>query len=278
MGRLAGYGGNVYVGEQVVHACDVVWDETSDANVTAVLDTADYKEGVGSNRFEQAAGLGVTTLMGSDDIVCPTLVTYDVLYCWAKVNVAGILLDTYRIQLDNAPNCATPQVEVSLPPLTIDVWKFCICPVVAGSFSALGVPVSVGSYLQGPPDPGVAHLWLDHIVAAKNVVGIRAWSMDIVANVQDVSAYSDGQNKVFAVTQKEWSGSFDGFKDGPPLPIGTHIAVELQEEEETLPTASTAAWRGHAIITNLRPSSTIDGIVAYAYDFQGVHALEWPTT
>jgi len=278
MARIAGYKGNVYVGEQVIHACDVVWDETSDAQVNPFLDIADYKEGLGSNRFEQLGPLGVTTLMGSDDIVCPTLATYDVLYCWAKVNVAGVLLDTYRIQLDNVANCAAPQVQVSLPPLTINVWKFCVCVVVAGSFTNATLPISVGIYLQGPPDPGVASLWIDHIVAAKNVIGIREWSLDIMANVQDVSGFSDGQDKVFTVTQKEWSGSFSGFKDGPPLPIGTHVAVELQEEELVLPIPSTSAWRGHAVITNVRPSSSVDGVVQYAYDFQGIHGIEEPTT
>lgn len=277
MPRVIGFGGNVFVGDQIVHACDVVWDETSDVNVNAFLDTADLKVGAGSNRFEQLIGLGVTTLMGSDDIVIPTLAAYTVLYGWAKVNVAGIVIDTYRIQLDNVPNCAAPQVELSLPALTINVWKFCICVVVAGSFAALGIPVSIGIYLQGPPDPGVCNLWLDHIVAAKQVEGIRSWSIDQVANVQDVSAYSDGQDKVFAVTQKEWSGSFEGFKNQAPLAVGTNVGLELFEAEPTWPTVPTQSWRGQAVITNCRPSSTVDGVVQYAYDFQGIYNLEVPT-
>lgn len=278
MARVAGYNGNCFVGAQLVHACDVVWDETSDANVTAVLDETDYKVGTGSNRFEQAAGLGVTTLMGSDDVVLPTLASYTVLYCWAKANVAGILLDTYRIQLDNVANCAAPQVEVSLPALTINVWKFCICTVVAGTFTNATLPISVGIYLQGPPDPGVANLWIDHISAAKEVLGIREWSLDAAAGVVDSSGFSDGQDKVFTVVSKEWSGSFNGFKDGAPLAIGTVVALELMEQDTVLPLVPTASWRGSAIITNVTPASTVDGLVTYNYTFQGIHALEWPTT
>jgi len=280
MPRVIGYGGNVFVGDQVVHACDVVWDESSDAQVNAFLDIVDLKVGAGSNRFEQLGGLGAATLMGTDDVVLPTLASYTVLMGWAKSDLAGIVADTYRILVDDTVACATPpavNVEVSLPALVQNVWKFCICVVVAGSFAACTVPISVGLWLQGAAGAGVGTLWLDHIVAAKQVAGIRSWSIDQVASVQDVSAYSDGQDKVFAVTQKEWSGSFEGFKNQAPLAIGTNVGLELFEAEPAWPVVPTQSWRGQAIITNCRPSSTVDGVVQYAYDFQGVYNLEVPT-
>ena len=278
MARLAGYGGNVYIGDQVVENCDDIWDEFSDVDVTPTADTTDYKEGVASAKFVQAAPLAVGDVMGAEVVALPTLASYSMLFCWAKSSVSTTALGDYEIGLDNhAWPANSPEVLCDIPILTLNVWKFCMCPVSSGSFAAATLPISVQVRLVAN-DPGAATLWLDHILAARQVAGIRAWSMDVAASVMDTSAYSDGQNKVFTVTTKEWSGSFEGFKDGAPIAIGTHLGIELMEKEETLPTPSTAAWRGHIIITNLRPTSSVDGLVGYTYDFQGVHALEWPTT
>lgn len=276
MARLAGYGGNVYAGALVVEDCEDVWDGT-DADVTAVLDTTDYRVGSASVRFDQLVGLAIADVLAWEVIAPGTLAAYTVLFCWAK-HSGGTVADDYRIGTDNdAWPADTPEVECSLPALVANVWKFCWCPVVTGAFTAATLPISVQVSMENN-DLGVSSLWLDHIVAGVQVIGIREWNMDVVASVQDTSGYSDGQAKVFTVTTTEWSGSFSGFKDGPPLAIGQHIALELMEAEVALPGPSTAAWRGEAIITNMRPTSSVDGIVQYAYDFQGVYTLEWPTT
>ena len=107
----------------------------------------------------------------------------------------------------------------------------------------------------------------------KVVDGMRAWNIDVAANVVDVSSFSDGQWKVWAVSQKEWSGSFDGLKNQAPLAIGAEVFLEFQESAVV-----TEMWRGQAIITDRHAGSVVDGLVTYSYDFQGVHALEWPTT
>ena len=276
MPRVAGYTGNVYVSTLVVENCNDTWDEQVIGNVTDVSDTTDYKVGSASARFDIAAlfGLGI---IGSEVIALATMAPYTVLWGWVKSSLVAAV-DDYRILIDNQPNCANPEVECTIPALVANVWKFCFMPVVAGNFAAANLPISIGLERMANDPALLASVWLDHIVAGTQVVGIREWTLDAVANVQDVSAYSDGQDKVFAVTQKEWSGSFSGFKDGPPLAIGTHVAVELMEAEVALPGPSTAAWRGQAVITNVRPASSVDGVVQYAYDFQGIHALEWPTT
>jgi hypothetical protein len=142
---------------------------------------------------------------------------------------------------------------------------------VSGAFSAATAVISVGIKLQAN-DPGAATMYLDHIVAAAQIVGIREWSLDDTANVVDSSGFSDGQDKVFTVTMNEWSGSFNGFKDGAPLGKGTVIGIELRESS-----TSTQMWRGSAIITNRRPQQSVDGLTMYSYDFQGIHGLEAPT-
>ncbi len=277
MARIAGYGGNVFVGARVIHNMDVAWTEQVDADVTLTLDNTDYKVGTGSNKMVQAAGLTPNDIMASEVIGLATLAAYTVGYCWAKSSVNIGAGDTYRILIDNQAMCANPEVQLELPVLVANVWKFCICPVATGSFAAANLPISVGIELEAN-DPGPATLWIDQIVAAKEVVGIREWAIDIAAAVEDSSAFSDGQDKVFTVTTKQWGGSFNGFKDGPPLASGTVIALELMEVETVLPAVPTASWRGSAIITNLNPASSVDGLVTYNYTFQGIHALEWPTT
>ncbi len=271
MARIPGYGGNVFVGSQVVQNMDVAWTEQVDADVTLTLDTTDYKVGAGCNKMIQAAGLAVGDIMASEVIGPLDLSGFSIGMCWAKSNV-NVASGTYRILLDNHALCASPDAELDIPNLVAGIWKFCRCVVAVGSFAAANAVISVGIELQAN-DPGAATLRIDVIDAAAEVVGIREWSLDAAAAVQDSSAFSDGQNKVFTVTSKQWSGSFNGFKDGPPLEIGTVVGIELQESA-----TSTQMWRGSAIITNIGPSSSVDGLVMYPYTFQGIHELEWPTT
>jgi len=277
MARVVGYSGNVYVSTLVVENCEDTWDEQVIANVTDTSDTVDYKVGNASAKFDIAAifGLGI---VGSEVIAPGTLAAYTALWCWAKSSETTVAIDDYRILIDNAANCANPEVEFSLPILTANVWKFCFLTRVLGTWGAANLPISIGLERMAN-DPGVlTYFWLDHIVAGTEVVGIREWSIDVAAGVVDSTGFSDGQDKVFTVVQKEWSGSFSGFKDGAPLAIGTNVAIELMEAEVALPGPSTAAWRGQAVVTNVKPASSVDGVVQYAYDFQGIYGLEWPTT
>lgn len=106
------------------------------------------------------------------------------------------------------------------------------------------------------------------------IVGIREWSIDYVAAALDSSGYDGGQDKTFIIGQKEWSGSFSGFKDGAPIGIGASITFEFQESA-----VATQKWVGDGYITNIRPASAVDGIVTYGYDFQGTGPLATlPTT
>lgn len=110
-------------------------------------------------------------------------------------------------------------------------------------------------------------------IGASPIAGIKAWSLDDVANVADTSGFDTDQPKTFLATQTEWSGSFDGFKDGAPLAKGAVVAVELKESA-----TATQKWTGDVIITGRRPVGSVDGMIMYSYDFQGTGALTAPTT
>jgi hypothetical protein len=271
MSRLAGYGGAVFVAQQIVEDCEDAWNEQVDGDVTLTLETSDVKVGSGCQKMVQAAGLANGDIMASEVVSSMDLSGYTVLYCWAKSTVT-VAAGTYRILLDNDANCASPEVECDLPALTANEWKFCQCAVATGAFSGANAVISVGIELQAN-DPGAATLYIDHIEAAKTVAGIRAWSVDETMETQDVTTFADGGHRVFLPTLDSWSGTFEGFKDGAPLPIGTVIGLELRESS-----TATQQWRGSAIITGRHPKNTVEGVIEYAYDFQGTHALEAPTT
>ena len=111
------------------------------------------------------------------------------------------------------------------------------------------------------------------LLAPGIIAGVREWNIDYQAAALDSSGFDGGQPKSFIAGQTEWSGSFNGFKDGAPLAIGTILAAEFQESA-----VATQKWTGNIIITNIRPAAAVDGIVAYGYDFQGTGALVVPTT
>jgi len=57
------------------------------------------------------------------------------------------------------------------------------------------------------------------------------------------------------------------------LGLGTLVGLELQESGTV-----TQMWRGMGYITGIHPSTAMDGIVSYSYDFQGTGDLSPATT
>jgi len=98
--------------------------------------------------------------------------------------------------------------------------------------------------------------------------GIRSWTLDYTMNVEDVTGFDSSGHKEFLPTIDEWSGSFEGFKDGAPISIGTEVALELEESS-----TANQEWTGQGIITAVHANVAVDGVVTYSYDFQGTGAL-----
>jgi len=112
------------------------------------------------------------------------------------------------------------------------------------------------------------------LLAPGIIAGVREWSIDYVAAALDTSGYDGGQDKTFLAGMREWSGTFNGFKDGAPLAVGTILAAEFQESGVV-----TQKWTGNIYITNIGASSSVDGLVIYNYSFQGTGApTALPTT
>ncbi len=110
--------------------------------------------------------------------------------------------------------------------------------------------------------------------AASEVAGIKSWSLDYTLDTLDTTDFSDGGStnnaRTFIPGLSQWSGTFEGFKDGSPLALGftSSITIKLYESQ----TAS-QLWQGSAYITGIHPATAVDGVVSYTYDFQGTNEL-----
>lgn len=105
-------------------------------------------------------------------------------------------------------------------------------------------------------------------VATVPVTGIKSWKLDYTFDTLEGTGFDSSGTKVYTPGLKGWNGSFEGYKDGAPLTIGTEIALVLKESA-----TATQKYNGQAIVTGLHPSVGVDGLAAVLYDFQGTAAL-----
>jgi len=110
------------------------------------------------------------------------------------------------------------------------------------------------------------------VSAAGVVSGIKSWTLDYTVEMLDTTDFGDSGKRTFIAGLSGWSGSFEGYKDAAPLPIGISVALTLKE------TATAGqVWSGSAFITAVHSTVAVDGIVTYSYDFQGTGELTVPT-
>ncbi len=106
------------------------------------------------------------------------------------------------------------------------------------------------------------------------VLGVKSWTLDYTVGVVDSTDFSDSGTRSILPSVSQWSGSFEGYKDGTAQVLGVTTAVTL-----TLKETQTAGevWSGSGFITGIHPSVSFDGTVNYAYDFEGTSTLTVPT-
>jgi predicted secreted protein len=110
-------------------------------------------------------------------------------------------------------------------------------------------------------------------VAASDVTGIKSWTLDQTFDALEGTAFDSSGHRTYIPGLDGWSGSFEGYKNGAPLTIGTEIALVLEESE-----TATQVFSGQAIITGFNASTGVDGLSTYSYTFQGTGALTIATT
>ena len=105
-----------------------------------------------------------------------------------------------------------------------------------------------------------------------DIAGIRNWTLDYTVDMLDTTDFADGAAtnaaRTFLPGLSQWSGTFEGLKDGAPQALGFASSVTLKLEEDT-----TYYWQGSAFISGIHPNVAVDGVITYTYDFQGTGEL-----
>lgn len=140
-----------------LHAFDRVYDERTNANVTQLVDSQDYKRGAASLRLTIAAGLAAGDHV-SDSITSVNLAGYTHLEGWIKSNLALAASD-WAIRLDNAATQgdSTDLEIITLPATVADTWTW-VRVALANPRLDTAI-VSVG--LEMNVDIGAHAIWFD---------------------------------------------------------------------------------------------------------------------
>ena len=266
MAHKAGKTGNVYVADQLLEDCEDAWNESVDGDATATADS-------GSKVGDYCCKLAVDAALADGDIIATEVIAstditaYTHLMYWAKHSVGCAAGDT-QIGVSETASLGGSPVYSDIPVLAAGTWTYCRSSITTTGLNAV---ISIGAK-QTANDPGAYDLYLDDIRAAKVAAGIKSWTLDYAADTLETTDFADSGVATYVIGVSRWSGTFEGYKDGVPLSIGSLVGLELAE-------TSTAGelWKGNAYITRVQPTTAHDGVVAYSYDFQGTGDLTVPT-
>lgn len=260
MSHIAGKNGNVYSGATVIDDCEDVWVQGS---VATTCSTTTGKVGSYAARGTTVS-LGATTLMMYEDIIAKDISAYDAIYCWIRSSVDTSAGDL-QFLVDEGTGASAPEETLNIPALTAATWKRCLMPMTTPS--ALNAVQSVGLYQKTDLADGTFDV--DDVEAIAEVDGIKSWTLDYTADALETTDFGDAGVKTYIISGTGWSGTFEGYKDGTPLSIGSSVILALGEG-----LTPGQQWIGDAFITGVSASVSHDGVVSYSYTFQGSGALE----
>ncbi len=106
------------------------------------------------------------------------------------------------------------------------------------------------------------------VSTGSTVNGIKSWTLDQVFDPIETTGFDSAGNRTYVPVLSGWSGSFEGYKNGAPLAIGTVISLSLLETS-----TSGQLYTGSAIVKGLSAKTSVDGVATYAYQFQGTSTL-----
>lgn len=266
MPHLAGKAGAVYVATAIIDDCEDAW--TSGTHGTASLEATTLKVGTGACKI---VGSSVT----SGDVLAYEAIAagatdysgYDFVYCWARCTDTVAAADLRLVLDSDAGAPAAPETLLDFPALTANTWKYCRLTGVGGSLlSASTAALTVG--LEYNANAADNTIYLDDIRAGKDILGIKSWTLDYTSDALETTDFADSGTRSYIIGASGWSGSFEGYKDGVPLSIGTIWGIELAESA-----TATQTFAGSIIITGVHANAAFDGVVSYSYDFQGTMEL-----
>jgi hypothetical protein len=271
MAHLAGKNGAVYLATTIIDDCEDAW--TSGTNGTASLEETDVKVGDGSSKCVVDAAVS-----GGDYVMYEAIAAgatdysgFTYIFCWAKCSETRAANDLILVLDSGAGEPSSPETEMNLPALTADTWKYCrLTEVTSKGMDKSGAALTVG--LEFNANEEACTIYLDDIRAAKAISGIKSWSLDYTVDMLDTTDFNDSGVRTYIPSGSSWLGTFEGYKDGAPLSIGSQYGIELAEGAD-----ATQTWAGNVIITAVHPATSFDGTVNYSYNFQGTDALRIAT-
>lgn len=265
MAHESGKNGGVYSSSLLIEDCEDAW--TNDSITSSGTDT-DAKVGTYSVKCVIPGALGANILLAHEGSLTVDLTTYDLIFLWIKSSITAALNDN-QLLLDDTDACTSPIETLQIPALTLGTWTQVVLHLADPSL--LGSLVSVG--LKQIAALGARNIFLDDIRALKEIDGINSWTLEYTTATLNTTDFGVSGVSSFLPGISEWHGSFEGYKDGVPLGIGSEVYLVLGETS-----VGSQCWIGKAIIMDVRPSTDHDGIVSYSYDYQGTGALEQPST
>jgi len=261
----SGKAGFVCVATTIIDDCEDDWSDGTHGS--SDLDTTYVKTGSGSVKMT-GSSVEAGDILAYEAIAAgaTNYSSFDFVYCWARCT-ATIAAADLRLALDDTDACASPETLLDFPALTANTWKYCRLTEVSGSeLDSSTAAAYVG--LEWNANAQDKIVYLDDIRAAKKIAGIKSWTLDYTSDALESSDFASAGVREYIIGASGWSGSFEGFKEGAPLSIGTIWGVELAESA-----TATQTWAGNIIITNVTASNSFDGVVSYTYSFMGTNDL-----
>jgi predicted secreted protein len=108
-------------------------------------------------------------------------------------------------------------------------------------------------------------------VGGTAITHLASWEIDYKGDAIDVTGMSESGKKAFIGGLTEWSGSMEFALDGGlalPTPA-TSVSVSLVDSADT----GYNTYAGTAVITGVKPSTSVDGAVKCSVSFQGSGTL-----
>jgi hypothetical protein len=265
MAHIAGRIGGVYTGTALlIEDCEDAWAESAYAG--SATSTTTGKVGTNCVRATTTS-VGATSMLMSEAITKDAS-AYHAAMWWARTSTtptAGQL----ALRLSEEALCANPAEALNIPALTANVWQRCF-GVFAGTTASRNALISVGLYQVADLADGTFDI--DDVEALAEVTGIKSWTLDYTTSMVDTTDFASSGVRDILPAVSQWAGSFEGYKDGVPLSIGSEYYLTLGESN-----TDGQGWLGKAIITGAHPNVAFDGSVTYSYDFEGTDALGTPT-
>tara|TARA_Y100000310_G_scaffold3792_1_gene4665 strand:+ start:9239 stop:10510 length:1272 start_codon:yes stop_codon:yes gene_type:complete len=106
-----------------VHNCDSVWDELVDTDTTATLDTENYRQGNGSNKFVVAAGMAAGDIVASENITSDDYSGFTHIEFWFYTTVTTTA-GQISLRLSSTASAATATEEIAVPATTALTWTW----------------------------------------------------------------------------------------------------------------------------------------------------------